>query len=321
MKPSTVKYLKDLGELLGKSGKDTDYVVKSQYPLDYSLFEKLLDIEMQNPEVLNATFMEFETLPLSGRQIMNLSNNMNLNILLKSPTENQMKEILSNYIDVDMKQCVYPAKIVVLIVVYALYMQLFYKLDIFKDWNEVVKSIYERYIRYTYIEDKYSLEQLAEWSQWYLTFLLQTRTDFVQDYISHCMYLYDISYEYYKKEKPNLQYVGEGKRIRAGLYIPLANAMVDLRFNPYRLVALRKKYDYAISNFRGVVIRTLAPIIDYTLAVEAYLKEPNKSTMFVEKLSTLKNEEIIKILKEKKRIETKDPQTTVDLFPIEVACV
>jgi len=317
---SEVKYISDLRELLDSYEADTDYILKSKTPFNYSNFEKLLDIEMQHPKRLNTTFLEFDQVELNGKQLINLSNNLNLNILLKNPTSPQMEEMLVNYGEADMKQCVYPTKIIVLVVLYALYLKHFYKVEVFDEWEELVDKVLEKFIYYTYIQDKYTRQFIMDWSQWYMVYLVENKKEFVQDFIPHCVYLYDTARSYYAKEELKHKYVGEGQRIKSGLYIPLANIMVDMKYNPMKVLAARKNYDYAVSTSRGNVIRTLAPIVEYEISVERYLAKKDKEQIYVEDLQSLTNQDILKLLRECKTVKTKKTVSKVDLFPIEVAC-
>ena len=315
---SDVEYIRDLKELdLGVYDPNTDYVLKAEYPLKSEMFERLLDIEMQRASILETVYLEFDKLNLTGRQVLNMSNNINLNVLIKEPTNKQMEELLEGYTNMDMKKTVYPAKIIVLVTLYGLYMREFYNVDVMDKWEEMVDAVLEKYVLYKYIEGKYTRDFIIDWSQWYMLYLLKERTDFVADYRKHCAYLFDTAYQYYTSAEV-LPPKEPGKGLKSGIYVPLAFIMRDMRFNPYRAIIKRKEYDYATSMFAKSVIEALGPAVDFTIAAEQYTECKDKGIERVEKLADLKEKDIVRILKDKKRIITKDGQSGVYLFPIEV---
>ena len=317
---SKVKYIESLEELLvGEYDNKTDYVLKATYPLSSASFEKLLDIEMKKIAVLDTVFLEFDKLELTGRQILNLANNMNLNILLKEVSDQQMEEMLIAYASMDMKKTVYPAKIIVLVTLYGMYMKQFYNVDVFEQWEEMTETVFKELISYAYISDKYSMEFIVEWSKWFMVYLINERPDILKDLRQHCAYLFDLAHEYHTTGKIVPKEIKEpGKGMKSGLYIPLAFVMKDMRFHPFRVFVRRGGYDYVSTMFGGDVITALAPMVDFTIAAEQYLACQEKQPHFVERLEDLDNETILSILRDKKYVVTKDGATKKDLFPIEV---
>jgi len=316
---SKVKYISTLDEIIaGSYDKETDYVLKAEYPLNSSIFEKLLDIEMNQADVLETTFIEFESIDLNGRQILNLANNMNMNILLKTVTDTQMEEMLTGYANMDMKRLVYPTKIIVLIVLYALYLQIFHGVDVFENWENLVNVVTDKFINYTYISDKYSNEFIVYWSKWFMMYLLDQKQDFVKDFAQHCEYLFSVSYEYHKNPNKEYHVVNPGPGLKSGLYVPLAFVIRDMKFNPFKIYVEQKGFDYTTGIFKGMVIRAISPLVDFTLACEQYIAHPDKEVFEKENLNDLTDEEILGIIRDKKKVVTKNATTEKDLFPIEV---
>ena len=316
---SKVKYISTLDEIIaGSYDKETDYVLKAEYPLNSSIFEKLLDIEMNQADVLETTFIEFESIDLNGRQILNLANNMNMNILLKTVTDTQMEEMLTGYANMDMKRLVYPTKIIVLIVLYALYLQIFHGVDVFENWENLVNVVTDKFINYTYISDKYSNEFIVYWSKWFMMYLLDQKQDFVKDFAQHCEYLFSVSYEYHKNPNKVYHVVNPGPGLKSGLYVPLAFVIRDMKFNPFKIYVEQKGFDYTTGIFKGMVIRAISPLVDFTLACEQYITHPDKEVFEKENLNDLTDEEILGIIRDKKKVVTKNATTEKDLFPIEV---
>jgi len=317
MVKSKVKYIDKISYLMNHYNDATDYIIKLDYPIDYKIFEKLLELEMTNSNALNTTFAEFESLDVSGRHIINLSNNININILIKNVTDSQMEELLVSYIDTDMKKIVYPAKIIVLVSLYALYMRHFYDIDIFDKWDEIVSTVLNKFIYYTYIKDKYTFEFINEWSKWMLLHMIDTNRQFVDDFKHHCKYLFDVAYDYHSGNN-NSKIEDCQYRIKSGLYVPLAFVMRDMKYNPYRAYPTDKKFDYAISIFKGMVINALAPTVDYSLLTERYINNNEKQPVHIDSIDGMSDSDILSVLKDGNYVITSNCKSKRDLFPIEV---
>ena len=327
---NNVKYLDKLEDILVDYSESTDYVIKMSYPLDYSVFEKLLTIEKTNQKALDYAHVEFETLNLSGRQVLNLSNNLNINLLIKSPSQKLVEEMLLNTTEMDLRKTVYPVKLVVLLTLYTLYYKTFYpELNIFTDYKMFLQSIVDK-IAYTYIKGKYNIEDLMSWTQWYLAYLVDNKPEFIRNFSQHCIYLFNYAESYYRDKVESPEELKNEhkfkmpiqKELSSGLYIPLAFVMRDLLFDPYRLKhKYIMKYDYIKSMFGRYVIEALSSIVDYCMLTEDYLKyDKPKETIRVESLNDLEKSTIIDILKNKQRVVCSHAESQYDLFPIEV-CV
>jgi hypothetical protein len=64
----------------------------------------------------------------------------------------------------------------------------------------------------------------------------------------------------------------------------------------------------------------LAPILEFVLLSEDYIKCENKKIIKVRDLNKLSNSNIVKLLRNKCIIETNKSESNIDLFPLEVVC-
>lgn len=318
---SKVKYINTIDELSGMEfDMDTDYILPGVFPIDFSIMKGLLNVELKDGTLLDNAYIEFESLDLSGRQILNLCNNLNINILIKNVTDEQLDSMLQNYTRMDMRKTVYPAKTIVLLTLYLLYLRQFRNYDFFGSFDEDVKYIYDNFISYTYIEDKYSLEFIKEWVKKFFMYLIENEKEFIANFKQHCFYLFEVSYNYYKGIEPKIENVAPSN-IRSGIAVPLAYVMRDMKFDIFKMdfsTIPKINYNYLPNLFKKDVIKALASTIDYTLAAENYLKTENKEDLLIDDLSTLTKDDVIAVLKDKKRIIAKKTESTVDLFPLEI---
>lgn len=310
-----VEYVERLSKELIKD-HEVDYVLKSSYPINCDALNSILDIEQGNRQVLNNFYLEFEELPLSGGQIINLCNNLNVNVLLKKVSDQQMEQLLVAYSDLSVRKTVYPVKVVVLLALTFLYDSRLRGEEIPQDIEEKVKEHFER-LKFDYIADKYSVEFLTNWTKWYLIYLFEKKRDFIADFNAHCLYLMDYAEAYYnKKEVPR----STTNELASGLYVPLAFVMRDMKFNPYKVQPLPHKFGYVGPADGKFVVQALFPIVNYVKLVEEYLATANKGEYRVDDLDKLTDNEILLALKNKLKIVTKNPITKLDLFPLEVSC-
>lgn len=318
---SKVKYIKTIDELSGQEfDMDTDYILPGVFPIDFSTMKGLLDIELTDSSLLESAYIEFESLDLSGRQILNLCNNLNTNILIKNVTDDQMESMLQNYTRMDMRKTVYPAKIVILVVLYLLYLRQFKNYDFFETFDADVEYLYDKFISYTYIQDKYSLDFIKEWTKWFLRYLTENEQEFVVNFKQHCLYLFGVAYDYYKGTESKIDNVMQSN-IRSGIAVPLAYVMRDLKFDTFKIDfsnVQKVTYNYLPNLFKKDVIKALASIIDYTLAAENYIASEVKTDLVIDDLSVLTRDDVISALKDKKRIIANKPDSLVDLFPLEI---
>ena len=315
---SQVKYLNSIGELLKLDfSNNTDYILKDKFPIKYEIFKDLLEVEMKDSSYMENVFIEFERISLSGRQILNLCNNLNVNLLIREVSDEQMEELLINYSIMDMRKTVYPAKVIVLLSLFALYLYHFKGYDFFENMDSFVEKVFEKYISFTYISDKYDKQFLLDWTKFYIKYLIDNHKDFVGNLKQHCLYLFNIAYKYYKPETIDLP--PKQSNLKSGIAIPLAFVMRDLRFNPFKVkYDATIEYDYVPKLFHGMIIKALMPIVDYVIASENYINSKEKTTVEVENLKTLNKEDIFRFLKNKNILKTKNPTSEVDLFPLEV---
>jgi hypothetical protein len=318
---SKVKYINSIDELSElEFDMDTDYILPGVFPIDFSIMKGLLNVELKDSTLLDNAYIEFESLDLSGRQILNLCNNLNINILIKNVTDEQLDSMLKNYARMDMRKTVYPTKTIVLLTLYLLYLRQFKNYDFFKTFDEDVKYIYDNFISYTYIEGKYSLDFIKDWVKKFFLYLIENEKEFIANFKQHCLYLFEVTYNYYKGIDFKAENVTQSN-IRSGIAVPLAYVMRDLKFDIFKIDFLnvpKVTYNYLPNLFKKDVIKALASTIDYTLAAENYLNVDSKDDLFIDDLSTLTKEDVITALKNKKRIIAKKTESTVDLFPLEI---
>jgi len=268
-------------------------------------------------DLLDNVYFEFDSIPLNGRQIINLSNNINMNVLVRNATEEQLREMLSSYSTMSVRRTVYPAKIIVLIALTLAYRKFFMGRDILDDVSKDVNEIFEK-IKFDYISDKYDMVFLSEWVQWYLCYLLENHRLFLEGFGDHCYYLFEYAYSYYNKINIDRPPTSE---LSSGLYVPLAFVMTDMKFNPYKFIPKSRKYNYISPSAGKYVCEALFPIVNLVSLIDSYIKSSDRSELFVEDLRSLSRDDIISALKDKKKIVTKNPVSDVDLFPLEVIAV
>ncbi len=320
MHNSKVKYIKTLAELEIDNSNDTDYVIKSTYPLDYSVYTQLFHIEENVEHILDYVFLEFDSISgISGEQILNMCNNLNVNILIKEPTSPQIQSMLIKYSNTAMFKTVYPAKIIVLLALMFIYSKTYFSLDV--DIEDFIKEELDR-INYTYISEKYDLKFLTKWTKWYITYLVNHKKEFVTNFRSHCFYLCNEAVSYHLEDKPKEESTINTK-LYSGLYVPLAFIMKEYKYNPYREDSIvNRDFNYLAGHGRALAIKALEPISNYVIAVKDYVDSgESRQEMFIDSLSNLTDQIVLECLKGNFAIRTDDPTTERDLFPLEIRCV
>jgi hypothetical protein len=296
---------------------DIDYVIKAVYPLKYEILEQLLDVEQSNPSVLENTYLEFEDISLSGRQLVNFCNNLNINILVKTMSDEQMEQLLTEYTNVNVRKTIYPAKIIVLASLAILYGAFFLGKEVPNDIASAVKE-YLDMIKFDYIDGKYSIEFLVKWVQWYLKFLCEEKKTFLDNFVPHCYYLFEEAQAHFNKT-PLVR--SKTTELTSGLYVPLAFVMNDFKFNPYKRPMKPTNFKYVNPDNMKYVVMALSPVAYYSKLVDDYLATSNKEAISVEKLDDMDKDEIVTALRLKKKIVTKDATSKFDLFPLEIECL
>lgn len=296
---------------------DIDYVIKTVYPLKYEILDSLLDVEQKNPTVLENTYLEFESISLSGRQLVNFCNNLNINILIKNLEDEQMQQLLTEYTNVNIRKTIYPAKIIVLSSLAILYGAFFLGKEIPSDIAAPVKE-YLDMIKFDYIDGKYPIEFIVKWVQWYLKFLCEEKREFVEKFVPHCYYLFEEAQSHFNKTPLTRSKTCE---LTSGLYVPLAFVMNDFMFNPYKRPMKPTSFKYVNPENMKYVVMALSPVAYYSQLVDAYLATENKESISVENLDDMDSNEIIAALRLKKKIITKNTISKYDLFPLEIECL
>jgi hypothetical protein len=334
MKKSEVVYLDNLHQLLNITfSEDSDYIIKSSFPLNYETIKNLVDLEIKNAEkqndIFNLIYLEFETLDLSSRQIINLCNNLNVNLLIKNLTIEQTKDLLMSYYESNVNKTIYPIKIIVLLSLVFLYLKIIKDQDHFDDFEEFAKFILDDMIYFTYISDKYKEDYIIEMSKWFIMYLINEKPEFISYFKQICNYLLGTVVEYCPTIKASKYFSSKDSQVsnfqlQSGIYIPLAYIMKYMLYNPFSKETFFNnniKFDFIPKQAINQLLKPLSNLSLYATKSLEYIENEKTGKFNKDKLQDLNNDEILDCLFNKKIITTKDPVTKVDLFPLEIEVI
>lgn len=332
MKKSNVVYLENLKQLSNINfSEDSDYIIKSTFPLNYEIIKNLVDLEIKNTnnqkDIFNLIYLEFENLDLSSKQIINLCNNLNVNLLIKNLANEQIRDLLISYYESNVNRTIYPIKIIVLISLVFLYEKIIKDQDHFDDFEEFVKFILDDMIYFTYISDKYNLENIIEMSKWFIMYLINEKEEFISSFKQICNYILGFVVSYCPTIQTDKFFLPKNDmpisniELKSGIYMPLAYVMQYMGYNPFLSETYfnnQIKFNFIPKQMINQLLKPLSNLSLYTTKSLEYIENEKTGKFIKDTLQDLTNDEILDCLFNKKIIVTKDPVTKVDLFPLEI---
>lgn len=307
-------YIDTLNELINSNEKN-DYIIQSNFPPDSKSVDILSSYEIKynnNLNDINNIFIEFNNLnDITGKQIINLCNNLNVNIVIRNINDEQLFDIVNNYFSNDISKCIYPAKIVILLTLYFLYDKIIinYNNDNFKEYFDLLYN----YITSDYLKSIYDKDMIINHTMYFIS-CLSKNEKIIEDFANNC-------YSIYKCAEDSILYDTNtevnNKDFKSGLYLPLASIMRDRGYDKYRNFPL-KIYNIVSYNNVNTINSLLYENVMKNKLLDDYVKCKDKKSIELDNLGNLTIEGIENILLNKNKIITNDREIMIDLFPIEI---